>query len=138
MQELRNNIRVQTFVPLTVSNETVEGDAVDTYEVNDVASPAFTTAFITAVVGAVGADVLTATVKIEESDSSTFASGVSTARGGDAVNVFAGDMTVNFQVQRTKRYLRAVVTITEDGAADTVQFAVTGILSNWALPIPTV
>jgi hypothetical protein len=138
METLKNNIKVVTMIPLTVhdgdSNAELEGDAIDTYVNAD--GPAFNTALVTAIIGAVGADVSEALLKIEESDSSTFASGVTTAEGGEAVDVVAGDLTQTFQIRRTKRYLRAVLTPTEDGAADDVEIAVSAILCDWAKPMP--
>lgn len=88
-------------------------------------------------IGAVGADVDVATVKVEESDSSTFASGNTVAAGGEAVDVIAGDASFTFQVLRTKRYIRVVLDVEEDGAADDVEIAATAILNNWARPYHT-
>lgn len=139
METLKNNIKVVTMIPLTVHNGDsdtgLDGSAVDMYVTSD--GPAFDTALVTAVVGAVGADVSAATIKIEESDASDFGSGVTTCEGGDAVSVLAGDDTFSFQVKRTKRYIRAALEVEEDGAADDVELAVTAVLTNWALPMPT-
>jgi len=140
MEQLRNNIRVATLLPLAAvdgDNTPVAGDAVDMREIDDAGSGFFDTALVTAVVGAIGADVSAATLTIQEDDDSEFGD-PSTAAGGAAVNIFAGDLTTTFQIQRTKRYIRALVTITEDGAGDTVEIAATAILCNWAKPFPIV
>lgn len=141
MQELRNNIRLKTFIPLTIhdgdTGASLEGSAIDTREVDEDGSPLFDFALVSAVIGSVGADVTATTVYIEESDASDFATS-SVAEGGEAQDVIAGDTTVNFEVKRTKRYLRAVLTVEEDGVADDVEVAVVGILSNWAKPLPIV
>lgn len=139
METLKNNIKVVTFIPLTVhegnGNTALNGDAIDT---KNGESESFDGALITAVIGAVGADVSALTLTIQESDSSTFASGNTTAEGGDAVDVLAGDLTQTFQIKRTKRYLRAVLAVTEGGADDNVEIAVTGILCKWAKPFPII
>lgn len=129
MQTLVNNIKVVTLVPLTVDDETITGDAVDT--------TGFDSALLLATVGAVGADVTTATITIQEANVSDF-SDATTIGGGTAVDVIAGDMNVQFQVSRTKRYIRALVTLAVDGEADTIEVVVTGVLANWALPLPIV
>lgn len=142
MQELKNNIRLKTFIPLTVHDGTgdtpLNGAAVDMREIDKDGSPMFDSALIQAVIGDVGANVDVATVLIQESDTSDFSAGNSVADGGAAVDVVAGDQTVIFEVKRSKRYIRAVLTVEVSGAADDIQIAVTGILSNWAKPFPTV
>jgi hypothetical protein len=135
MTDLKGNIRVVELLPLTVTDETIEGSGVDMYET---ANAHFETALILASVGAVGGDVTALTIKIEESDASDFGSGVTTAKGGDAQNVLAGDETFVFQITRTKRYIRAVVTETEDGEDANVEVAVVGLLTNWSTPMPLV
>lgn len=138
METLKNNIKAVTVLPLTVfdgDNTPLEGDAIDMYQTSD--GPAFDTALVTAVVGAVGADVSEALLSIEEDDDEEFGD-PSVAEGGTAVDVVAGDLTQTFQIRRTKRYIRAVLAVTEDGAGDTVEIAATAILCNWAKPFPLV
>jgi len=136
-QTLKGNIKLVTVLPLTVhngdSNTPLNGDAIDMQ-----ASGGFENALVLAQVGAVGANISALTLKIQESDSSTFASGNTDAEGGAAVSVLAGALTQSFQIKRTKRYIRAVLTVTESGAADDVEIAATAVLSNWAKPFPTV
>ena len=81
-----------------------------------------------------GGDVSEALVKVEESDSSTFASGNTIAEGGEAVDVTAGESITTFQIKRTKRYIRVVLDIDEDGAADDVQISAVAVLNNWSKP----
>lgn len=134
MKTLPDNIKVVTVLPLTAfdgDNTPLEGDPIDMH-----ADVGFETALVTAVVGAVGADVSEALLSIEESDSATFASGNTVMEGGTAVDVVAGDLTQTFQVRRTKRYMRAVLAVTEGGADDNVEIAATAILCNWAKPFP--
>lgn len=138
MNELRNNIKLVTFFALAAvdgDNTPVASSIIDT---KNGESESFDGALIIAQVGAVGADVSAVTLTVQESDSSTFASGVTTAEGGDAVSVVDGDLTQTFQIRRTKRYLRVLATITESGAADTVELAVTGVLNKWAKPYPVI
>lgn len=139
MHELRNNIKLVTLIPLTIhngdSNTDLAGDGVDT---KNGESESFDTALVTAVIGAVGADVSTATLTIQEDDESDFSGSPTTAEGGDAVDIIAGDLTQTFQIKRTKRYLRAYLTVEEDGAADDVEIAVTAVLCNWAKPFPII
>ncbi|QLG69729.1 MAG: hypothetical protein CH104c_0498 [Candidatus Woesebacteria bacterium] len=73
-------------------------------------------------------------MKIEESDASDFSSGVSVAKGGDEVTV-AADNSYQFQVERSKRYLRAVVTIT-GGISPSAEVFVGGLLWNAQRPFP--
>jgi len=138
MQQLKNKIRLVTFIPLTVHNgdadASLEGDAIDT---KNGESQTFDSALVTAVIGEVGADVDVATVTIQEDDASDFSS-PTTAQGGEAVDVVAGDLTQSFQILRSKRYLRALLTIEESGAGDDVEIAVTGVLANWSKPFPII
>lgn len=140
MQTLENNIRLVTVLPLTVVDgdaTPILGSAIDTYEDSE-GIHSFDSALITAVVGAVGADVSAATITIQEANDSGFATSPTTAEGGEAQSIVAGTVTKIFQIKRTKRYLRAVIAITEAGAADTIQVAITGVLANWAKPFPVV
>lgn len=139
MDELKNNIRVVTFLSpevLDEDNSPIASAIIDTYETTN--GPSFDTALITAQVGEYGADVTDVEIKIEESDDSTFGDASETiANGGEEVSVDE-ETAVAFQILRTKRYLRATVTITAGGAGDTVPVAITGILCKWAKPFPIV
>lgn len=133
-EQLRNKISIVEAIPLTVhdgdSDASLEGDAID---MAPSVEQAYDSALVVANIGAVGADVTVATVKVEEDDDSAFGS-ASVAKGGEATSVLAGDLTVSFQVTRTKRYIRVVLDVEEDGAGDDVEIASTAILNNWAVP----
>jgi len=139
METLQNNIKIVEVIPLTIhdgdSNTDLASDAVDTYQTAD--GPSFDSGLFIAQLGAVGADISALTLTIQEDDDENFSS-PTTADGGAATDVSAGDSTFTFQVKRTKRYLRAYLAVTEDGAADDVEIAVSAVLNNWAKPYPTV
>ncbi len=73
-------------------------------------------------------------VKVQESDSATFASAVTTAAGGDEITV-AADHSYTMEIERAKRYLRIVVT-TVGGTTPTVECFGTFLLWNAARPFP--
>jgi len=73
-------------------------------------------------------------VKIEESDVANFGSGVTVISGGAEITVVE-DTIYEKQVQRTKKYIRATVTVT-GGSTPHAAIAVDAILCNWALPFP--
>lgn len=133
-ESLKNKIKIVEAIPLTIHNgdadASLEGDAID---MASSVEEAYDSALVIANIGAVGADVSATTVKVEESDTSNFAS-ASVVKGGEATSVLAGDLTVTFQIQRTKRYIRVVLDVTEAGASDDVEIASTAILNNWAVP----
>lgn len=140
MQELKNNIRAVTFLlPEVLDADTAVNvsEIIDTRELDTANSGSFDTALIVATIGTAGADITDIDIKIEESDSSTFVSGVTVAEGG-AERAVVEESSNLFQIKRTKRYLRATVTLAEDGEADTVPVAITGILCNWSTPFPIV
>lgn len=68
----------------------------------------------------------------EGTNSSTFASGNTVADGGAEVTVEAST-AYSFQIQRTKRYIRAVVTVT-GGTTPKVTTSIVAVLNNWARP----
>lgn len=134
-ESLQNKIKLVEVIPLTIhdgdSNTDLESDAVDMTP-SDV-EESYDSALVIAQIGAVGADISALTLKIEEDDDSSFSS-PSVAEGGTAIDVSAGDSTFSFQVKRSKQYIRAVLEVTEDGAGDDVEIAVSAILNNWATP----
>lgn len=75
-------------------------------------------------------------VRIEESDASDFSSGVTVAKGGEEVTV-AADTGYKMQIERRKRYLRTVVTIT-GGSAPSAEVYIGALLWNAQLPFPFV
>lgn len=138
METLKNNIRLVTFVAPVVADEDSEPSSsiVDTYENAD--GPHFDGALIRANIGTFGADLTNVKVKIEESNDDDFSDASETVADGGAEQTATAAGELTFQIRRTKRYLRAVVTMTASGAADTAPLAITGILHNWAKPFPIV
>ncbi len=132
MKALNQDIKKVNAIPIQVITVTTEGDAIDTKLSENFS---FETALLHAEVGNLG-DQTSTKIKIQESDSATFASGVTTAEGGDEVTV-AADINYKFEVLKTKRYLRAVVTIA-GGTTPTVEIYIGGILWNAAKPFPIV
>ena len=78
-------------------------------------------------------NVTTTTVTIQESDSATFASGVTTASGG-AATTLAADTSYKLEITRAKRYLRALMTTT--GSSSAIEIFVGAILWDVQLPFP--
>lgn len=136
MKTLGDYIRLATFVAPVVADE----DSEPTSSIIDTMASGgpFDAALVRANIGTFGADLTNVKVKIEESNDDDFSDASETVADGGAEQTAteAGELT--FQVQRTKRYLRAVVTMTASGAADTAPIAITGILHNWAKPLPIV
>ncbi len=131
MKALNQNFKKTVSIPNQVLTVSTNGSAVDTYLEN---RPAFETALIDIAIGALGTQASTG-VKIEESDDATFATGVSVAKGGEEVTV-AASTNYKREVERTKQYLRAVVTITTPGATPSVGIYVGIILWNAQTPFP--
>lgn len=139
METLTDNIRLVTFVAPVVADEDSEptGNIIDTKEIAaEAGSPRFDGALIRAVAGTFGADLTGIAIEIQESDNADGSSGT-VAEGGASQSLSeAGALT--FQVKRSKRYLKAVTTMTAGGAGDTAPLAIVGILHNWAHPLPLV
>lgn len=136
MQTLKNYIRLVTFVAPVVADE----DSEPTSSIIDTQATGgpFDGALIRANIGTFGADLTNVKVKIEESNDDDFSDASETVADGGAEQTAteAGELT--FQVARSKRYLRAVITMTASGAADTAPVSITGLLHNWAKPLPIV
>lgn len=131
MKALDQNIKRVTAIPIQVLVATTNGSAIDTFLSGQ---PAFETVLVDIAVGNLGTQASTA-VKIEESDSATFASGVTTAKGGEEITV-AADTGYKMEIERIKRYLRAVVTLTTPGVTPTVETYIGMILWNATKPFP--
>ena len=131
---MRNNIKVVELLPITLDDADITGSAVDCQNGNH---ESFDTALVIIQVGSVGANVTKAEVVIQESDASNF-SAPTTAEGGSAVDISAGDSTFTAQIKRTKRYIRAFVNIEVDGADDDVEVGVSAVLWNYAKPFPII
>lgn len=132
MKTLNQNIRTATLLPIGVIVETTAANAVDTYLSG---RSAFDSALIDIAIGNLG-DQTSTKVKIEESDSSTFASGVTVAKGGEEITVET-DAGYKMQIERQKRYLRAVVTIT-GGEAASAEAYIGALLWSAQRPFPFV
>lgn len=130
MKTLNQNIRTVTLLPIGVVDETTEGEAVDTYLSG---RPVFDSALIDIAIGDLG-DQTSTKVKVEESDSSTFASGVTVAMGGEEITVEA-DAGYKMQIERKKRHLRAVITLT-GGEDPTAEAYIGALLWSAQRPFP--
>ncbi len=136
METLKNNIRLVSFIaPVSADEDSEPTSAViDTYETAD--GPSFDGCLVRANAGVFGADLTEVEITIQESDSADGSNATDAAGGAAQALTEAGELV--FHVERTKRYLVAVVAMTAGGAADTVPLAITGILHNWAAPVPVV
>lgn len=83
MKTLNQNIHPATLLPIGVVTETTQGSAVDSYLSG---RTAYDSGLVDIAIGDLG-DQTSTKVKIEESDSSTFASGVTVAKGGEEITV---------------------------------------------------
>lgn len=135
METLKNNIKLVSFIAPVVADEDSEptSTVIDTHETE---ASHFDGALVRARAGTFGADLTGITITIQESDNAD-GSSPSTARGGEAQTLSAAGEVV-FQVERSKRYLLALVVMAAGGAADTAPLAVSGILHNWAAPLPLI
>lgn len=126
---MKEPIKIAALVQNAILEETTSGDALDMRPSNYLG---FEGAIVRADIGEITGTPDSVKVKIEESDSSTFASGNTVADGGAEVTVEASTAYV-FQIQRTKRYIRAVVTVT-GGTTPKVTTSIVAVLNNWARP----
>ncbi|MDD2822808.1 MAG: hypothetical protein PHQ59_01880 [Candidatus Daviesbacteria bacterium] len=133
MKSLGQNIQIKQLLPVQTLADSANGSAVDTQE--NVGSH-FDTALVNVEIGNLGSQATTK-VKIEESDSSTFATGNTVAPGGAEITV-AQDTSYKMEIERTKRYLRAVVTMTTPGATPSAEIFIGAILWNAQKPFPVV
>lgn len=135
METLKNNIRLVSFIAPVVADEDSEpvSAVIDTWESEN---SHFDGALIRARAGVFGADLTSLKVKVQESDESD-GSNPTTARGGDEQTLTAAGELV-FQVERSKRYLLVLITMAASSTADTAPLSVSGILHNWAAPLPIV
>jgi hypothetical protein len=142
MEQIKNNLRVVTLqkpLALDEDNSPIASSIIDTREIAlEDGSPSFDGALIIAAVGAKGADVSAIKIKVEESNDDDFSDASETVADGGAEVTVLENTTTAFEIRRTKRYLRAVVTLTAGGAADTVPVSIVGVLGNWAKPFPLV
>ncbi len=140
MQELRNYIKTVELMPVEQIDEATNGSSVDTFY-NDTQGHHFDSILIRVGAGDFGLDIGSVKFKVEESNVSNFASGVTVASGGEEVSV-GEEEGHDFQIERTKRYIRVVATPvdiaspSEDPGEDVATIHATGILANWAIPMP--
>lgn len=130
MKTLNQNIHTATLLAIGVITATTEAAGVDTYLSN---RPAYDSGLVDIAIGNLG-DQTSTKVKIEESDASDFSSGVSVAVGGEEITVTA-DTGYKMQIDRKKRYLRAVVTI-DGGSSPSAEVYVGALLWNAQRPFP--
>lgn len=130
MKTLNQKIKVSEAIPLQTIVESLNGTAIDMRPSND---EQYESAIIIAGIGVLG-DQDETTIKIEESDSATFASGNTVAKGGEETVVTASS-TNEFQIERTKRYIRAVATVVDGDTPSAPVYAV-AILSDMETPHP--
>lgn len=140
METLKNNIRLVTFVAPVVADEDSEptSNIIDTREIDSAGSPHFDGALVRVNAGEFGADLTSVAVVIQESNDDDFSDASETTAEGGASQSLTEAGEIDFQIRRTKRYLRAVVTMAASGADDTCPLSITGILHNWAKPFPIV
>jgi len=117
------------IIPTTGS---LDGDAVDTKVAE---SFAFDTALALIEIGNITGTPTSVKVKVEESDDATFVDASETvASGGEEITVVQ-DHSYTMEIERTKRWLRMVVT-TVGGTVPTIECFGAFILWNAAKPFP--
>ena len=133
MQELRENFSKAISIPIQIipSTGSLDGAAIDT-KVSEMVS--YDTALALIEIGDITGTPDSVKVKIQESNVSDFGSGVNTVKGGDEITV-AADHSYTKEIERTKRYLRIVVTTT-GGTTPTVECFGALLLWNAARPYP--
>lgn len=129
-KQLLQDIKKVELLAIQIIDATAEGSAIDT-KLSEGFS--FDTALVNVEIGDVTGTPDSVKVKIEEDDDSAFGS-ASVAEGGEEITV-AADTSYKMEIQRAKRYLRAVVTIT-GGTTPTVEVYIGAILWNVAKPFP--
>ena len=130
MRTLNQNIHTVTLLPIGSITETTEGNSVDTYLSN---RPAYDSGLIDIAIGNLG-DQVSTKVKVEESDAMDFSAEATVANGGEEITVQA-NTGYKMQIDRKKRYLRSVVTIT-GGSEGSGEVYVGALLWNAQKPFP--
>ncbi len=135
-QELRNYVKKATFVLPQEIDEATDGAIVDTY-LNASQGFHFDTAMILLSTGDFGADVGSVKFEVYESDASNMDG--ATKIKEETVDE---DSLAAVEVQRTKRYLRVKATPVPVGSPsgglgeDVGLVSASGLLTNWAIPMP--
>lgn len=133
MKSLGQDIKITQLLPVQTLNDSANGSAIDTLLGGGFS---FDTALVNVEIGNLGTQATTK-VKIEECDDSTFASGNTVAPGGAEITV-AADHSYKMEIARTKRYLRAVVTMATPGETPSAEIFIGAILWNAQKPFPVV
>lgn len=124
METMKNSISVKELLEVQV----VSGD--DDSAIIDMAG--YDTGLVLVGIGDITGTPDSLVITVQESDASDFGSGVTTIEGGDATTV-AADTLYQFQVRRTKRYVRVNYNFT-GGSTPTVESYAVALATNWAKP----
>jgi len=132
-QDLKRDFSKAISIPIQIipSTGSLNGNAVDT-KVSEMFR--YDTALAFVEIGNITGTPTSVKVKIQECDVSTFATGATTANGGDEITVVQ-DHSYTMEIARTKRWLRIVVT-TAGGTTPTVECFGAFILWNASKPFP--
>jgi len=117
-------------IQIIPSTGSLDGDSVDT---KNGESESYDTALAFIEVGNITGTPTSVKVKIEEDDDSAF--GDASVASGGAETTVVQDHSYTMEIERTKRYLRAVVT-TAGGSTPTVECCAVFLLWNAARPYP--
>lgn len=128
-ESMKEPIKVVELLGIGVHTGDTNGDAVDMRPSNYLA---FEGALVRVAIGDITGTPDSLKISVEESDSSTFASGNTVAEGGEEVTVEA-DAVYTLQVKRTKRYIRVVLNFT-GGSTPTAEAHAEAVINNWAKP----
>jgi hypothetical protein len=129
--KLANTLAIQTLTGTVNTTTTHPGSVLDT-KLSEMYS--FDTALFLIQIGVLG-NAPTVKVKIQEADVSDFSAGITDAAGGEEITVAANN-SYKMEIERKKRYLRILVTITSGAAAGTAVVYAGAILCNWVKPFP--
>ena len=124
---MRNPITIVDAVPIAVYTGDTNGAAIDMQQ-----GPGYETALVHLGVGNFTGTPTTVTAAIYESDTANFAS--SSVAAGGAAQTLTADNDYQFQVKRTKRYMRVVFDFT-GGSTPTAELHAVALLTNWAIPM---
>jgi hypothetical protein len=126
METMKNPITIANMLDNDAHSGDQNGDTVDMQQAGG-----YETALALASVGAFTGSPTTVEIYFEEDDDSGFGS-ATVVEGGEATEVSA-DSQYNFELKRSKRYIRAVLDFT-GGSSPTAEVAIQALLTNWAKP----
>jgi len=130
MKTLENYIKVVDLIPNADQDADLDGSE---NPVDMQAGGGFDTVLALVSVGAITGTPDTVEVSFVEGDEADLSDATEIA-GGAAVEV-AEDTSYTFQLERSKRYVGAVLTFT-GGTTPTAIVSAVGVLTNWARPFP--